>query len=174
MPVRPELFAAQRALAALDAAHARAASELDRAITHRAEIVSEQDRHVAAVRARVDRAVAEMAHQVSVELTARLLGLSVNRVKRLAKAHAPASAGPTAALRTMRASADDTASVVRPGSVPRSTGDRALIVSEACCGSVICFWVRCFCCHNRRRQRRCSGLGSEPSLRGGGRAHPSV
>jgi hypothetical protein len=95
MPVRPELSAAQRALAILDAAHARAASTLERALVRRAEVVSEQDRQVAAAQAAVDRAVAEMAHRVSVELTAQLLGRSVNEVRRLVKAHAPASAGHT-------------------------------------------------------------------------------
>jgi hypothetical protein len=95
MPVRPELSAAQRALAVLQAAHARAARALERALTRRAEVVSEQDRQVAAAQAAVDQAVAEMAHRVSVELTAQLLGLSVNEVRRLAKAHAQASAGHT-------------------------------------------------------------------------------
>jgi len=95
MPVRPELSAAQRALAVLDAAHARAASALERAVARRAEVVSEQDRQVAAAQAGVDRAVAEMAQRVSVELTAQLLGLSVNEVRRLAKAHAPAPDGHT-------------------------------------------------------------------------------
>ena len=93
MPVRPELSAAQRALAALDVAHARAARALERALARRAEVISEQDGQVAANQAAVDRAVAEMAHLVSIELTAQLLGLSVNEVKRLAKTHLPPSAG---------------------------------------------------------------------------------
>lgn len=95
MPVRPELSAAQRALAVLDAAHARAANALERAQARRAEVVSQKDREVAAAQAAVDRAVAEMAHRVSVELTAQLLGLSVHEVRRLAKAYAPASHGNT-------------------------------------------------------------------------------
>ena len=93
MPVRPELSAAQRALAVLDAAHARCVAALERAITHRAEVVAEQDRHVATAQAAVDRAVAEMANNISAELTARLLGLCVNDVRRLAKRHAPRTVG---------------------------------------------------------------------------------
>ena len=93
MPVRPELSAAQRALAVLDAAHARAAASLERATAHRAEVVAEQDRQVVAAQAAVDRAVAEMANSISAELTARLLGLSVNEVRRLAKRHAPRTVG---------------------------------------------------------------------------------
>ena len=93
MPVRPELSAAQRALAVLDAAHARRAAALERAITHRAEVVAEQDRHVATAQAAVDRAVAEMANNISAELTGRLLGLCVNDVRRLAKRHAPRTVG---------------------------------------------------------------------------------
>jgi hypothetical protein len=92
MPVRPELSAAQRALAVLDTAHARAAAALERALAHRAEVVAEQDRQVAAAQASVDRAVAEMANNISAELTARLLGLSVNEVRRLTKRHAPTTA----------------------------------------------------------------------------------
>ena len=93
MPVRPELSAAQRALAVLDAAYARSAAALERAITHRAEVVAEQDRRVAAAQAAVDRAVGDMANNISVELTARLLGLSVNDVRRLAKRNAPTTPG---------------------------------------------------------------------------------
>ena len=93
MPVRPELSAAQRALAVLDAAYARAAAALERSIAHRAEVVAEQDRRVAAAQTAVDRSVGEMANNISVELTARLLGLSVNDVRRLAKRNAPSASG---------------------------------------------------------------------------------
>jgi hypothetical protein len=92
MPVRPErpaLSAAQRALAILDAAYTRSAAALERAIAHRAEVVAEQDRRVAAAQAAVDRAVGEMANNICVELTARLLDPSVNDGRRLAKRNAP-------------------------------------------------------------------------------------
>jgi hypothetical protein len=98
MPVRPELSAAQRALAVLDTAHARAAAALERSIAHRAEVVAEQDRQVTAAQAAVDRAVADMANNISAELAARLLGLSVNDVRRLAKRHVPTTAGGVAEL----------------------------------------------------------------------------
>ncbi len=85
MPVRPELSAAQRALAVLDATHTRRTAALERAIALRAEAVAEQDRRVAAAQTAVDRAVTEMANSISVELTARLLGLGVNDVRRLVR-----------------------------------------------------------------------------------------
>ncbi len=66
---------------------------MERATAHRAEVVAEQDRQVVAAQAAVDRAVAEMANSISAELTARLLGLSVNEVRRLAKRLAPRTVG---------------------------------------------------------------------------------
>lgn len=85
MPVRPEVRDTQRVLAALDAAHARAAAALDAALARRNEVVAEHDRHVAAARAALDAAVADMAEQISVELTAQLLGLDPAMVRRCLK-----------------------------------------------------------------------------------------
>lgn len=85
MPVRPEVRDTQRVLAALDAAHARAAGALDAAVARREEAVAEHDRHVAAARAGLDAAVADMAEQISVELTAQLLGLDPATVRRCLK-----------------------------------------------------------------------------------------
>lgn len=52
-------------------------------------MADEEDCRVAAAQAAVDRAVGEMANNISVELTARLLDLSVNDVRRRAKRNAP-------------------------------------------------------------------------------------
>lgn len=87
MPVRPEVRDTQRVLAALDAAHARAAAALDAALARRDEALAEHDRHVAAARAALDAAVADMAEQISVALTAQLLGLDPATVRRCLKSH---------------------------------------------------------------------------------------
>ena len=85
MAVRDEVRDAQRALAALDAAHRRAAARLDQALARRGEVLAEADRQVAAARGGVEAAIADMARQVSADLTAAGLGLDVTEVRRLAK-----------------------------------------------------------------------------------------
>ena len=85
MPIRDEVRNAQRALAALDAAHSRALARLDQALARRGEVMAEQDRQVAAAQAGVEAAIADMARQVSVDLTATVLGLDVAEVRRLVK-----------------------------------------------------------------------------------------
>lgn len=85
MPVRPEVRDTQRTLAALDAAHRRAVALLDQAVGRRAEVLAEHERHVADAEAAVEAAVAEMADQVSVGLTAQILGLDVATIRRCVK-----------------------------------------------------------------------------------------
>lgn len=94
MPVRPEVRDTQRTLAALDAAHAKAVTVLERAVERRKAAVAAHDRRVAAAQAGVDQTVAAMADQVSVELTAQLLGMDVTAVRRCARSHAQPAAGP--------------------------------------------------------------------------------
>ena len=90
MPLRPEVRDAQRTLATLDAAHRRAVYRLNQVLARRAELIARQDDHVATAQAEVDKAVAAMASEVSVELTAQLLGLDVAEVRRLVKASSAA------------------------------------------------------------------------------------
>ncbi|MDA8045091.1 MAG: hypothetical protein M0Z30_07630 [Actinomycetota bacterium] len=85
MPVRSKVRAAQQAIAAYDAAHARASARLDQAIARRSEVLAEADRQVEVARAGVEQAVAAMARGVSVELTAQLLGLDPAEIRRLTK-----------------------------------------------------------------------------------------
>jgi len=91
MTVRDEVRDAQRALAALDAAHGRAVARLDQALTRRKEVLVEADRQVAAAKGAVEAAIADMARQVSAELTAAVLGLEVGEVRRVVKSCPPAS-----------------------------------------------------------------------------------
>lgn len=92
MAVRDEIRDAQRALATLDAAHRRSVAHLDQTLARRGEVLAEQDRQVAAARAGVEAAIADMARQVSVDLTAVVLGLDVAEVRRLVKSCPPATA----------------------------------------------------------------------------------
>lgn len=85
MVVRDEVREAQRALAALDAAHGRAVAHLDQVLARRQDVLVEADRQVAAASDAVEAAVAEMARQVSAELTAAVLGLDVAEVRRAVK-----------------------------------------------------------------------------------------
>ena len=91
MPVRDEVRNAQRALAALDAAHSRAVVRLDQALVRRGEVMAEQDRLVAAAKAGVEAAIADMARQLSADLAAIVLGLDVAEVRRVAKSCPPAT-----------------------------------------------------------------------------------
>ena len=91
MPVRDEVRNAQRALAALDAAHSRALARLDQALARRGEVMAEQDRQVAAAQTGVDAAIAEMARQLSADLAATVLGLDVAEVRRVIKSFPPAT-----------------------------------------------------------------------------------
>ena len=84
MPVRPEVRHAQRTIATLDVAHRQAADRFDQVLARRAEAVADQDHHVSLAQAAVERAVADMSHQLSAELEARLLGLALAEVRRLA------------------------------------------------------------------------------------------
>jgi hypothetical protein len=90
MPVRDAVRDAQRRIAALDAACARAVAKLNRASAQRAEVLAGQERLVAIARKEVQRTVAAMADAVGAQLTANLLGLDPADVRRLVKSGAPA------------------------------------------------------------------------------------
>ncbi len=85
MVVRDEVRDAQRALATLDAAHRRAVARLDQALARRSEVLAEADLQVGTAQGAVEAAIADMARQVSVDLTATVLGLDVAEVRRLVK-----------------------------------------------------------------------------------------
>ena len=85
MPTRPEVRDAQRTIASLDAAYSRAEAAHGLALNRRAEVIAEQDQLVDRARSATERAVAEMAHQLSPELTAHLLGLDLSSVRRHAR-----------------------------------------------------------------------------------------
>ena len=93
MPVRESVRVAQRRLAALDAAYARAVAKLNRASTRRAEILAEQARLVAIAEEDVDRTVSAMADAVGAQLTADVLGLDPTDVSRLVKSARRACGG---------------------------------------------------------------------------------
>jgi hypothetical protein len=93
MSIRPQVRQAQRAIAALDAAHRQAAARLEEALARRAEVIADQDHLVSVAQAASGRAVADMAPQLSAELGAQLLGLEPAEVRRLAKAYPPLAAG---------------------------------------------------------------------------------
>lgn len=100
MPVRDEVRDAQRSLARLDAAHARAVARLDQALTRRGEVLAEADRLVDAARQGVERAVVDMAGDLGPEVTARLVGRDLAEVRRLARsARPPADVNSTAGSR---------------------------------------------------------------------------
>ena len=88
MPSRPEVRDAQRVLAALDAAHSRAAARLRQAMTRRDEVVADQERLVETARAEVEQAVVAMANEVGAGLAAQLLDLHVRDVRRMVRAAA--------------------------------------------------------------------------------------
>jgi hypothetical protein len=94
MPIRREVRDTQRTIASLDAAHARAIALLDGAVARRTEIVADQDRRVAAAQSEVERAVADMSNQISIELTAQLLGLDPAVVRHYNKTHPAADDEP--------------------------------------------------------------------------------
>ena len=96
MVIRDEVRDAQRALAALDAAHSRAVARLDDTVARRAEVLADADHQVADARTGVDAAVAGMARKVGVDLTATVLGVEVAEVRRLAKSPAAAETNRTA------------------------------------------------------------------------------
>jgi len=102
--IRDAVRATQRRIAALDAAHGRAATALERAVTHRAVVLGEQDELVARAREELDQAVAEMAAAIGAELTASVLGRDLTDVRRCAKPRAsarnPRVAGPRQPSRT--------------------------------------------------------------------------
>ncbi|HLN06625.1 MAG TPA: hypothetical protein VK217_10125 [Acidimicrobiales bacterium] len=89
MPVRDTVRDAQRRLAALDGAYARAVVKFDRARARRAEVLADHDRLVALAQREVERTVAAMATEIGSDLTATLLGLDAAGIRRLAKARRP-------------------------------------------------------------------------------------
>jgi hypothetical protein len=113
MSVRETVRDAQRRLAELDAAYARAVAKLDRASARRDEVLAEQDRLVAITQDEVDRTVSAMAEAVGVQLTAGVLGLDPAEVRRLFKS-ARSTSG------SSDADASDRAVEAKPA--PRRTG----------------------------------------------------
>lgn len=89
MPVRDEGRDAQRNLARLDAAHARAVARLEQALIRRGEVLAEADRLVDAARQGVERAVADMAADLGPEMTARLVGHDLAEVRKLTRSSRP-------------------------------------------------------------------------------------
>lgn len=85
MPVRDEVRRTQRTLAALDAAHLRAAARLDQERTRRDEVLAEADLVVAAQEG-IEAAVLDIATGVGVKLTAQMLDVEIVEVRRIAKA----------------------------------------------------------------------------------------
>jgi hypothetical protein len=69
------------------------AARLEEALARRAEVIADQDHLVSVARGALERAVADMAHQLSAELAAQLLGLGPGEVRRLAKAYPSVVAG---------------------------------------------------------------------------------
>ena len=89
MSVRENVREAQRNLALLDTAYARAVAKLNRVSARRAEALAEQDRLVAIAKEDVERAVCAMVDAVGTQLTASVLGLDLAGVRRLVKASRP-------------------------------------------------------------------------------------
>jgi hypothetical protein len=87
MPIRCEVRDAQRFLAALDVAHAKALAALDRATERRAAALDAHDRPVPAAHAGADHAVAAIANQVSVVLAAQGFCMEIPAVRRRARAY---------------------------------------------------------------------------------------
>jgi hypothetical protein len=81
MSVRLSVRDAQRSLAALDAAHARAVARLDRVLTRRAQVQTEHEQLVSAAQAEVDRTVAEMAAAIGPGLMWNGLSRALNDVR---------------------------------------------------------------------------------------------
>ena len=89
MSVRTNVREAQRNLALLDAACARAVAKLNRVSARRAEALAEQDRLVAIAKEDVERAVCAMVDAVGTQLTASVLGLDLAGVRRVVKSGKP-------------------------------------------------------------------------------------
>lgn len=90
MTIRDAVRATQRRIAALDAAHGRAATALERAVAHRAVVLAEQDELVARAREELDAAVAAMVAAIGAELTASVLDRDLADVRRCGKPRAVA------------------------------------------------------------------------------------
>jgi predicted SpoU family rRNA methylase len=82
MSPRDTVRAAQRKLALLDTAHARAVARLAQTVALRAKVLGEQDRLIKAAEAEVERTVADMVAAVGPELTANLLEVDPADVRR--------------------------------------------------------------------------------------------
>ena len=99
MTVRDAVRQAQRQLASLDSAHARARARLERANAGRAAALAEHDRRVQVARDELDRAVADMVAAVGEASAAELLGIELVEARHAAKRHrledADAAALPT-------------------------------------------------------------------------------
>lgn len=87
--MRQEVRSAQRTLAALDQAHARAVARLERAQARRSEALTELDRRVAEAQAEVEAAVVAMATTVSAEFASTVLHVPLADVRRLVRQAAP-------------------------------------------------------------------------------------
>ncbi len=85
MTVRTMVKDAQRKLAELDVAHARAVARLERATARRAAVLVEQDRLVTLAQEDLDRTVSSMIDEIGLELTATVLGLRPNELRRVAR-----------------------------------------------------------------------------------------
>lgn len=78
---------AQRRIATLDGVYRRALERLGAAEDRRTEVLDDADRQVKVARDRAEAAVAEMARQLSVSLTAELVGMPAREVRRIARTH---------------------------------------------------------------------------------------
>lgn len=89
MSVRSAVRDAQRQLAVLDAAYARARDRLEKASARRAEAIAEHDQAVSDAKVGIERAVADMVAAIGPAMTAELLGLEIVEVRRMTRRHAP-------------------------------------------------------------------------------------
>lgn len=85
MPARDKIREYQRRIARLDATHGQARARLAVAQQKRSEALAAQDGLVSKAERAVDDAVVAMVTEVGPELAAKLLGLEVSQVRRLAK-----------------------------------------------------------------------------------------
>lgn len=97
MPVRSAIREAQRTLATLDAAYARAVAKHERASAARERAIAEQDRLVELAAREVEGAVAAMVSAIGVEMTANVLGIDVGEARRAVRTKRRAVDGDRAA-----------------------------------------------------------------------------
>ena len=97
MPVRDKVRDAQRNLARLDPAHARAVERLGQALRRRGEVLAEAERLIGTARQGVERAIADMAAGLGAEVNAHLAACDLAEVRKPASSpRASADAGSTA------------------------------------------------------------------------------